>query len=305
MPDEPERDADRGHADPSAERRIRRALTEIRREGWKVAVVYAAVDAAAVALFANLVATVSSVPGLPGRLPLPEVTLRALEAAGAAPATPTVATGAAVGVALGAVAFAVEVGWRVRRPLVEQFESANPQLREALRTARDAVEDGARSRMALRLYEDVLEDLRDASSAGLLNLGRVAATMLAITVISVATIQLAVVDLPALGADGPAGTDSGAGTEPEYGGLRNGSSILGDPENVSAGEETLDATVDTGGAGSGGADADTDAAYSTGGFDDSATVEVQRAGFSEREDLEDAELIREYNLQIRETDEET
>jgi hypothetical protein len=290
---------------PPEERKIRRALTQIRREGWKVAIIYAVVDAALATLLVNLVATVTGIPELPARLPLPDAVLSALRSAGVAPADPTVASGVVVGLALGAVVFVAEVAWRVRRPIVEQFEAANPELREALRTARDAVErgDGGRSRMALRLYEGVLDDLRAASSVGLIDLRRVALTVVVVAAVSIATIQLAVVDVSlAGGVDGSPEAGPDGGTDTEYTGLEDGSSILGEPEDVPEGEEELDASIDTEGSGSGDADTESAAAYDDSGFDDSGTVESQRAGFSERERLEDAELIREYNLRIREDD---
>ncbi|MFB6255176.1 MAG: hypothetical protein ABEH58_00340, partial [Haloplanus sp.] len=91
--------ADDGPARPPEERRIRRALTQIRREGWKVAAIYAVIDSALATLAVNLAATVlGGVPRLPDRLPLP----RALrETAGMTLAEPTVSSAAAVGVAIG------------------------------------------------------------------------------------------------------------------------------------------------------------------------------------------------------------
>lgn len=285
---------------PPEERKLRRALKQIRREGWKVAVIYAVVDATLATLLVNLVATVTGIPGLPARLPLPDAVLSALRSAGVAPAEPTVAIGVVVGLAVGLLAFVVEVAWRVRRPIVEQFEAANPDLREALRTARDAVNREGRSTMALRLYEGVLDDLRAASSVGLIDLRRVALTVVVVAAVSIATIQLAVVDVSLVGGgEAPeAGPDGGVDTE--YGGLQDGSAILGEPEDVPEGEEELDTTIDTEGSGSGDGETDPAASYGDSGFDDSTAVESQRAGFSEREQLEDAELIREYNLRIRE-----
>lgn len=284
------------------ERDVRRALVQIRREGWKVAIIYGAVDGTLATLLANLAVTLFGAPGLPTRMPLPGPILAVLADAGLSPTVPTVSGAAVVGVAAGVVVLIAEVAWRVRRPLVEQFEAANPDLREALRTARDAVRDGRRSSMARRLYVDVLADLRESSSVGLVNLRRVAVTVLLVSLVSVATIQLAVVDLSVAGL-GPSGPSDGpaGGTPSEYGGLQDGSSILGDPEDVPEGQDDLDAAVDTSGSGgSNGTDAGSTTAYENSGFDDSATVESQRAGFSGRERLEDAELIREYNLRIRE-----
>jgi hypothetical protein len=284
------------------ERRIRRALVQIRREGWKVAVIYATVDAALATLLANLVLTVFEVAALPTRTPIPGVVLDALAAVGVSRAEPTVSSAAVVGLGLGLLVFGVEVAWRVRRPLVEQFEAANPDLRESLRTARDAVRHDRRSRIVERLYADVLAGLREASSVGLVDLRRVAATLLLVSLVSVATIHLAVVDVSVAGLGEPNSTGpQTGGTDSEYAGLQDGSSILGEPEDVPEGREELDAAIDTSGSGSGeGSDAGSAAAYDSSGFDDSATVETQRAGFSERERLEDAELIREYNLRIRE-----
>ncbi|AZH26141.1 DUF7502 family protein [Haloplanus aerogenes] len=311
-------------ADPPTEaRRIRRALTEIRREGWKVAVIYAVVDATLATLLVNLVATfVGGVPRLPTRLPIPPAILRFLrETVGVTLAEPTVSSAAVVGAAVGLLVFVVEVAWRVRRPLVEQFEAANPALRESLRTARDAVGEGRRpskrrptaggtdrhSRMARRLYESVLDDLKRSSSIGLLDLRRVAVTVVLITAVSVATIHLAVVDITLAGlGDTPEAETPGGGTQSDYTGLQDGSSILGEPEDVPTGEENLDATVDTSGSGSGqGSDAESAAAYEDSGFGGDDAVESQRAGFTEREQLEDAELIREYNLRIRQESQET
>jgi len=293
--DEPDR--------PTEERKIRQALTQIRREGWKVAIIYAVIDAALATLVVNLTATfLGGVPRLPARLPIPQVILRTLrETAGVTRAEPTVSSAAVVGVAVGLLVLAVEVAWRVRRPLVEQFEAANPTLQESLRTARDAVRQDQHSRMARRLYESVLADLKRASSVGLLDMRRVVVTVLLITVVSVATIQLAVVDISLAGlGDRPDANTPGGGTQSEYTGLQDGSSILGEPEDVPEGSEELDATIDTSGSGSGdGSDAESAAAYEDSGFSGPETVESQRAGFTEREQLEDAELIREYNLRIR------
>ena len=297
-------DATDGVSDRSTEeRKIRRALTQIRREGWKVAVIYAVIDATLATLVVNLAATVAGgVPRLPARLPIPRALLRLLrETAGVTLAEPTVSSAAVVGVAVGLVVFVADVALRVRRPLVEQFEAANPALQESLRTARDAVRADRHSRMARRLYEGVLADLKGASSVGLLDLRRVAVTVLLITAVSVATIQVAVVDISLAGLDGAESGVQTGGTDADYTGLQDGSAILGDPEDVPEGSEDLDATIDTSGSGSGdGTDAESAASYEDSGFAGPETVESQRAGFTEREQLEDAELIREYNLRIRE-----
>jgi hypothetical protein len=287
---------------PDEERRLRRALRQIRHEGWKVAAIYAVVDAALVTLLVNLAVTVfGGVPGLPTRLPIPRAVRRTLrETAGVSLAEPTVSSAAVVGLVVGVAVLVADGALRMRRPLVERFEAANPALRESLRTARDAVARDRRSPMARRLYESVLADLERASSVGLLDMRRLAVTVLLIGAVSVVTIQVAVVDVSLAGLGG-AGPDAGTGgTDADYAGLQDGSAILGEPEDVPEGSEELDATIDTGGAGDGdGTEAESAASYEDSGFDGSETVESQRAGFTERERLEDAALIREYNLRIR------
>ena len=278
--------------------RMRRAIREIRREGWKVAVIYATVDAVLALMAVNLLLSIWQAPSLPARVPIPSAVRETL---GLSLAEPTVATSAVVGAGVALLLFVVEVGWRVRRPLVEQFEAANPPLRESLRTARDAVRSGTDSRIARRLYEDVLAGLRESSSIGLLNLRRVGGTVVLITLLSLATIQVAVVDLQIGGADGVDRDGPPPDQEPgEFGGLQDGDSILGDSEDVPSGVENLDAEIDTSGSGSGpGSDASA-AAYENSGY--TGSVESQRAAFAEEERIEDAALIREYTIRISEED---
>lgn len=296
--------ADEDATDQAVElRRMRRAVAEIRREGWKVAVIYATLDAALATLLANLALAVARPSFLPASVPIPSAVVDALRrGAGVSLADPTLSAASVVGVALGVVVFAVEVAVRVRRPLVEQFESANPGLYESLRTARDAVEDGRDTPIARRLYEEVIDELRRSSSVGLLDVRRVVATALVVVVVSLATVQVAVVDLSLGGVDGGAGGPGGGptgGVAPEdYGGLQDPSGILGEPEDVPAGVENQNATIDTSGSGAGDG-ADPVASYADSGYAGSGDVDSQRASFAEGEQLEDAELIREYNLRIR------
>ncbi|MFC6988476.1 hypothetical protein ACFQJD_06685 [Haloplanus sp. GCM10025708] len=190
--------------DETAAPRMRRAIRQIRREGYKIAVVYAVVDAAVATLLSNLLLQILDVPVVPERLPLPDVVVTALERVGVALSDPTVAAASVVGVVVGLLVFAAEAVIRARRPLVEQFEAANPDVREALRTARDAVEDGLKNRIARSLYEDVLDELRHASSVGLLDVRRVAVTLALVIALSFVNIQVAVVDVSIGGFDGSA-----------------------------------------------------------------------------------------------------
>jgi len=284
-------------ADDEAERgeardRMAAALQAVRREGRKVAAIYATVDAVLLGLLADLAcATVAAVPArvaLPAAAPIDALPVPILAAA-------LVAT----------LAFAAEYGYRTRRPLVEQFEAANPAVREALRTARDAVDTGSDTRMAARLYERVLVDLRETSSIALLDARRVAVTVVAVVVVSLLCVHaaLAGIAVDVGGGPGPATASSGGGgggsTSDEYGGLQDGSGVLGDPTDVQAGNDALNASVDASGGGGTGDDGPDsyDASGYTGGSD--AAIESQQAGYDDPTGIEDAELIREYTLRIR------
>lgn len=259
-----------------ARERVERAVRRVRREGQKAAAVHAIVDAAAVTLAVNLGLTVLGLP-----LPGPEYARRA------------VAVG--VGLLVGVVEFAL----RVRVPLVERFEDVNPAVREALRTARDAARAGAETRVAGRLYEDVLAGLRRASSADLVSTRRVGATVLLVVVLSVATVQASVVGLDLTNPP----EDVGAGEEDrqdrDYGGLEDGDEILGEETDVDEGSDELDAVVG-GSAGGEGGERSQDRSYDSGGFSGSGSYDAQQSGFAPSEEVENADIIRDYNVRIRE-----
>lgn len=260
-----------------ARKRIQRAVRRVRREGYKAAAIHAVVDAAAVTLAVNLGLTVLGLP-----LPGPEY----------APQAIAVGTGLLVGI--------VEFVVRVRVPLVERFEAVNPEVHEALRTARDAARAGAETRVAGRLYEDVLAGLRRASSADLVSTRRVAGTILLVMVLSAATVQASVVgiDLTPAPEDGDPDDD---GRDRDYGGLRDGDDILGEETDVGEGDDDLDAVIG-GSAGGEGTGEDQDRPYEGGGFSSSGSYDPQQTGFAPSETVENADIIREYNIRIREDD---
>lgn len=263
-----------------ARERIQRAVRRVRREGYKAAAIHAIADAAAVALALNLALTVLGVD-----LPGPEYARQA--------------AAAGVGVLVGLLEFVA----RVRVPLVERFEEVNPEVREALRTARDAARAGSETRVAGRLYEDVLDGLRRASSADLVSTRRLTAAVLLTVVLSAVTIQVSVVGLDLT--DTPSGPDTGGedGTDREYGGLEDGEEVLGEETDVDEGDDDLDAVI--GGSGGGGEDTEErrDRAYDSGGFSSSGSYDAQQSGFAPDEEVENADIIREYNVRIRQEDE--
>ncbi|WP_255150776.1 DUF7502 family protein [Halorarius halobius] len=270
-------------ADPAERRaRVQEAVTAVRREGVKAAVLYAVVDGAVAVLVANLL--LSAANGVPVVGGFPE---RAFVAAG-----------------VGLLVLLVELGVRIRRPLVERFEEANPEVAEALRTARDAADAGLDSQVANRLYADVLSELRAASSRGLLDGRRLAGTVVVAVAVAAVTVQATVAGITVAAPPAPAPDGGGVGDAPpddDYGGLQDGDAVLGTPTNVSEGSQNESASVG-GQAGDGERSGGIDESYDTGGYAGEGAYEAQRAGFSESDDVANADIIREYNLEIRDDD---
>ena len=257
-------------------------------------------------LLVNILLTVLSPAELPTQLPVPSaVTEPVGTAVGRSLSGLSVPTGAVAGIVVGVAWLLGEYLYRVRQPLVEQFEAANANVTDALRTARDAVEDGAETRMAARLYEDVLDGLKQSSSVALVDSRRLIGTLVVVVLLSLATVQVAVVDIGLLDRD-PVETETPNDRPSRYEGLEDGDAILGDSEDVQAGDENLTAEIDSTG---GEEELDRSQSFPSspdGGGPGSAsgTVDSQQAGFAGQEEVEDADLIREYNLRIREGDPE-
>jgi len=281
--------------------RIEAAITEVRREALKAAGVSALVDGVAVFLLVNLLVVALEPGWLPTRIALPGPLSGALEPlVGAGAALPGSALLAGVG---GVLTFGGELYYRTRTPLVEQFEAVNPGVAESLRTARDAVAADANSRMALRLYEDVLDGLAESSSHELVDWRRVGGVAAVVVVVSLVTLQLVVVDVALVGPPAVETNDTSDEDRRNYTGLRDGDEVLGAAEQVDAGQETLTARVESSG---GGREVENEQQFPQnpggGGGGDGGGVEGQQAGFASPEDVEDADLVREYNRRIRESD---
>lgn len=258
---------------------MRRAVAAVRHEWHKAAAVTAVLDGTLVALLASLLLTLSGVEAV---------------------------SPAAIAVVVGVLGAGASLGYRLDKPAVERFETVNPAVHEALRTARDAIEDEQTSTMARALYADVIDRLQTTSSLGLLRLPRVAARFGLIFALSLAAIQLSIagIDLGAAAPDpisGDGGGGAPAGSTPTPSGLQPGDDVLGTPENVTPGGENLSAEV---GREAGPGDDSQQREYETGGFGDDGAVEAERTGYAPPDDIENAELIKEYNLRIREETDE-
>jgi len=278
------------------------AVSEVRREAAKAAVVSSVVDAAAATLLANVAFRVVELP------------VRSSVSLGFLPRVdPAVSVHVAVPLALavGLLVGVAEYLILMRVPAVEQFEEVNPSVAEALRTARDLVADDGNpnrdSRMSVALYDDVLARLRESSSVELLPTRRIVGALLVALLLSAGSIQVAISDIQfeGLAGDGVSAGDRPDQVSDEETRLQNGSSILGDPEDVAAGSEQLNATVaGTGGSGDGDGPESSAAAYDSTGYGGDSAVESQRAGYLADDTLEEADLIRDYTLEIRENEDE-
>ncbi|AFK18979.1 hypothetical protein E6P09_09335 [Haloferax mediterranei ATCC 33500] len=290
------------------------AIREVRREAKKAALVPSVVDAAVATLLSNLVLRLFE---------LPIQSSVSLSSLPGVDSSVVVHVAVPIALALGILVAVAEYVIRLRDSPVEQFEAVNPSVAEALRTARDVLgSDGDHgdestengwltgesktepSRMTLALYEDVLDRLRDTSSVELLPTRRIVGALVVALLLSAGSIQVAITDLHLDGLGGDQAVSGGnldGSDRPTE--LQNGSAILGNSENVSAGSEEVNATL-AGTGGSGDGPGSSAAAYDSTGYTGDTAVESQRAGYLDDDTLEEAELIRDYTLQIREKDDE-
>lgn len=293
---------------------VQAALRAVRREAFKAALVYAIVDAAVVAVVVMAVLATVDVAAVPETVAVPAPAPVA-DAVGVGEGRVVVSGAAVVALAVALVNVASELLYVRRRDPVRWFERANPETAEALRTARDAAQAGGDDRLSRRLYADVLGRLRESSGARLLDRRRLAIPIVLLLLSAVVASQAVAiglsVDLPDVDAGGGGGGQDGSGgdgglppppgeQDDQEGGLGSGDDVLGDPTDVTPGVDPEDVFVDPGG-GTGGADRP----YETGGFPSEATaVDAEAAGFAPPEDVQDADLVREYTLAIRQAQEE-
>lgn len=269
---------------------ITQAVREIRREGYKAALLHATVDAIAVFLLANLGVRLLGVS-------LPAV----------GPVDGSLLVAGCVG--LGALGLD---GWvRARQYTLERFEADNPVVADALRTARDSAAVEADSPMAERLYEEVLDRLDRTSATGFVDARWLAGSILVVMLVSGLTVQVAVAGVSFaptveqnVAENGSSGGGSGGGpvggTDNGDSELQDGDSVLGEPKDVANGTDDLRANI-TGARG--GEEGDQERAYDDSGLsagDDAVTA--QQAGFDAERNLGDADLVREYNLRLQASD---
>lgn len=267
---------------------VEAAVREIRREGLKAAVLHAVVESTVVFFVALAALTFTGFEY--GLLGYSFVYPLAFAAA--------------------AVFLVVDAYLLYRRRTVEYFEEINPDVRERLRTARDAAEDGAGSPAAEALYAELLDGLSDTSSHGFVD-GRRLATGLLIVLAGGVFLMAGGVDeagtserLQERFGFGEAAVDGSTveSGEQEYRGLQSGDHLIGEPGNYTEDDEELLIRLRGGGAPRPG-DLDGDSYYS----EEFEAMEVERAaavelytGGSAELDEDERLLVREYFLRSRE-----
>lgn len=298
---------------------VRGALTEIRREGLKAAFLHAGIESALVLLGSTFLFSRLGVAS--GRYttelsPAVAETLTDLFAtlgssySVEAGMTMGLARSTALAFVVTAVFFALDLGVTYRLRTVEAFESINPEVEEALRTARDTSMDGETNTMARELYDDVIARLKETSSSGFVSRKRLLGNLAAVLLIGVILIVVSSLSLSLGGLGGSAlfgggggggggegATQQEGGQSTEYSGLQDPDEVLGEEGGVGSGGEDQGIQLDRGGSGgtAGGSGGYADNFEGSGG----GSVEAQRSGYSSGDQVEDSELVKEYNLRIR------
>ena len=104
---------------------------------------------------------------------------------------------------LSSLFFLADLGFRASRYHLELFEERNPELKEALRTARDNLDED--SIVAQSLFEDVLDRARGVKSESIVPSGLIIQKILAVGALSFMTVVSGAADLQLLESTGGAG----------------------------------------------------------------------------------------------------
>jgi len=285
--------------DTTKAEKILQAEKEIRREGVKAAVLHGFVEATVFFVVVYFVLFTFQPDAVPDTIPVEPAGLEI--------------PGAVIVSAVLALLFLVVDAYLVyRRRTLEYFEEVNPQVNEALRTARDAANRGENNEMAEALYEDVLEELKTTSSDGFVSMPRIAGSV--VLVFAVAFLLLSATlggfgggqslfsdETTTQGGGGGQGQSEaggGGGSGNAEGQLQSSEDVLGESGEVSRGTNNQNVELDR--SGSGGTGGGTTGSVGEGrDFSNSVQVEGQRTQFSPEEEIEDAELVKEYNLRVR------
>ncbi len=284
------------------------AVSEIRREAKKAALLQAGLDAmlVLVALRLSLQVTATEVGAAAlFSVPIPGGLTDAFGSVGVVLPDPVAVSGAGLATAVTAGSWLVaDAALRYDRLDVERFEADNPVVEEALRTARDSAERDVDTPVAAELYRDVLGRLEGTSSRVFLRRRQLLTVVAAIAVCSAASVAVAGLGISPIGGGdaeieataGGGGGGGGGGTGGGSSGSGGGTDLLGEEGDVERGTE--DSALRLRGEGSGSAAGGGD--YTGGSFDvDPADVDASQAEFTDERRPKEADLVREYNERIR------
>ncbi|MDY7082755.1 MAG: hypothetical protein SXQ77_10210, partial [Halobacteria archaeon] len=231
-------------------RQIRKAIKEVRREGLKASFIHAVIDSALVLIGLKVGLSMASISRIPESV---TIDVPASVSSSIPLGSVVEITGSTVvALAVTLVFFAIDLGIVYRRRTVEMFEEINPEVEEALRTARDASEDGEDNEMARALYDDVIERLQSTSSAGFVSGKRILSTFLILAVVALIGVSITMLGGPTAFGDGfglfgggSGGDGNGAGAtkdgqrEQQYTGLQDPDSVLGESQDTGSGSQNL------------------------------------------------------------------
>ncbi len=283
---------------------IRKAIKEVKREAFKAAIIHGTIESSLILVLLILGLSFWTPSWIPGW------SFDIGSYIGFISADLVLDGKEIIAIVVSLLFFIFDVAVVYKRRTIETFESINPEVREALRTARDISKRGEDHVMAKNLYEDVLERLKSTTSEGFISLKRIGFLVAIIAIIGILigsatflSTQFAIGGglFPGGGGGGDSGGRSqttGTSEDIQYQGLQNPDSVLGESENVGSGSDELDLGLTDSGGGTG----DGSGGYGSGELpgDSNTNVEAQRSGYSSEEQIEDSELVKEYNLRIRE-----
>ena len=279
--------------------KILQAEKEIRREGAKAAFLHGMVEATVFFVVVYFVLFTFQPDAVPDTIPIEQADV----------AVP----GAVVVAAVAAFFFLIADAYLVyHKRTLEYFEDVNPQINEALRTARDAAERDEKTEMAEALYDDVLKELKNTSSDGFVSIPRMTGSVVLVFALAFLLLSASMggfgggqslfsdetTNQGASSAQGEGAGGGGGGSGNAEGELQNAEDVLGESGEVSRGENRQNAELDRSGSGGDG-EGGSGAVGEGRDYSEGVSVEGQRTEFSPEEEIEDAELVKEYNLRVR------
>ena len=279
--------------------KILQAEKEIRREGAKAAFLHGMVEATVFFVVVYFVLFTFQPDAVPDTIPIEQADV----------AVP----GAVVVAAVAAFLFLIADAYLVyHKRTLEYFEDVNPQINEALRTARDAAERDEKTEMAEALYDDVLKELKNTSSDGFVSIPRMTGSVVLVFALAFLLLSASMggfgggqslfsdetTNQGASSAQGEGAGGGGGGSGNAEGELQNAEDVLGESGEVSRGENRQNAELDRSGSGGDG-EGGSGSVGEGRDYSEGVSVEGQRTEFSPEEEIEDAELVKEYNLRVR------